>query len=47
LLGPKLMLKLKERFIGSFGVSLPLYQSVEGTQLASDYQILASMMYGF
>jgi hypothetical protein len=37
----------QDRVMATVGVSLPLYQSVEGTQLASDYQILASVMTGF
>jgi hypothetical protein len=47
LMGPQLMGNFQDRVMATVGVSLPLYQSVEGTQLASDYQILASVMTGF
>jgi hypothetical protein len=46
-LGPKIMARFQENTVASFGVALPLYQNVEGTQLASEYQILASIMCGF
>lgn len=46
-LGPRLMGNFQGHVIASVGVNIPLYQSVEGTQLASDYQILASVMTGF
>jgi hypothetical protein len=46
-LGPQLMGNFQERLIATVGVSLPIYQSVEGTQLASDYQVVASVMTGF
>jgi hypothetical protein len=47
LMGPQLMGNFQGRILAAVGVSLPLYQTVEGTQLASDYQILASVMTGF
>jgi len=47
MMGPRLMGNFKGNFIASIGINLPIYQSVEGTQLASDYQILASVMTGF
>lgn len=47
LMGPQVMGNFQGRLLATVGVSLPLYQSVEGTQLASDYQILASVMTGF
>jgi hypothetical protein len=46
-MGPQLMGNFQGKVLALVGVSLPLYQSVEGTQLASDYQILASIMTGF
>jgi hypothetical protein len=47
LMGPQLMGNFQGWLLATVGVSLPLYQTVEGTQLASDYQILASVMTGF
>ncbi len=46
-LGPQLMANFQKQTIVSIGIDIPLYQSVEGTQLASDYEILAAVMTGF
>lgn len=46
-MGPMLMGNFQGKLLASIGVNLPIYQSVEGTQIASDYQILASVMTGF
>jgi hypothetical protein len=46
-MGPQVMGNFQGRVLASFGVNMPLYQTVEGTQLASDYQILLSVMTGF
>ncbi len=46
-MGPALMGNFQGKVLASIGVNLPVYQNVEGTQLASDYQILASVMTGF
>jgi hypothetical protein len=46
-MGPQIMANFKSKLVATFGVNLPLYQNVEGTQLASDYQIFASIMSGF
>jgi hypothetical protein len=47
LMGPQLMGNFKGRISALIGVNLPIYQTVEGTQLASDYHIIASVMTGF
>jgi hypothetical protein len=46
-MGPQVMANFQKRAVATFGVNLPLYQNVEGTQIASDYQIFASVMTGF
>lgn len=46
-MGPQLMANFQGKVVASVGLNLPLYQRVEGTQLTSDYQILASVMTGF
>jgi hypothetical protein len=46
-LGPQLMANFHQQAIVSIGIDIPVYQKVEGTQLASDYEILASVMTGF
>jgi hypothetical protein len=46
-IGPKLMARFQETTVASVGVALPVYHTVDGTQLASDYQIIASIMCGF
>ncbi len=46
-MGPQLMGNFRNKVLASIGIALPIYQNVEGTQLASDYQILASVMTGF
>lgn len=47
LIGPQVMANFRGRISATVGVNLPIYQTTEGTQLASDYQILASVMTGF
>lgn len=46
-MGPQLMGNFRNKVLASIGINMPVYQNVEGTQLASDYQILASVMTGF
>jgi len=47
MLGPQVMANFKGRISATVGINLPIYEKVEGTQLASDYQIIASVMTGF
>ena len=46
-MGPQLMGNFQGNTVATVGVNIPIYQTVEGTQLASDYQIMASIMTGF
>lgn len=47
MMGPQLMANFQGKGVATVGVGVPIYQTVEGTQLASDYQISASIMTGF
>jgi|GEM_PF-2450148 len=46
-MGPQVMANFQGKGVATVGVGIPVYQTVEGTQLASDYQITASIMTGF
>jgi hypothetical protein len=41
------MANFQGKGVATFGVGIPVYQTVESTQLAFDYQIAASIMAGF
>jgi hypothetical protein len=46
-LGPSILANFNDIVSGYVGVSLPLYHDMTGTQLATDYQIVASVMGAF
>lgn len=46
-MGPRILATFNDRFSTYVGVSLPLYHDMQGTQLATDYQIIASVMGAF
>jgi len=43
-LGPRILATFNDTFSSYVGVSLPLYHDMQGTQLATDYRIIASIM---
>jgi hypothetical protein len=46
-MGPRVLATFNDVFSTYVGVSLPLYHDMTGTQLATDYQIIASVMGAF
>ncbi len=46
-MGPRILATFNDVFSTYVGVSLPLYHDMTGTQLAADYQIIASVMGAF
>jgi hypothetical protein len=46
-LGPKLFATFAEHLSATIGIDIPVYRTVEGTQLATNYQLTTSIMYGF
>jgi hypothetical protein len=46
-MGPRILATFNDKFSSYVGVSLPVYHDMTGTQLAADYQIIASVMGAF
>jgi hypothetical protein len=43
-MGPRILATFNDTFSTYIGVSLPIYHDMQGTQLATDYRIIASIM---
>ena len=46
-LGPKLLANFADQFSATVGIAIPVYRTVNGTQLATNYQLTAGLMCGF